>query len=276
MSEKVRKERKTHEKSAMYPAISISGCLEFVRKIDSLGGKSVSYSSVLDLMGLSSPTTKSFMYRISACKQFGFLTTGGSAVQLTDLTKRILYPVNGEDEVKQLLLVAFRNAPLYEKIIDRFKDKELPGKIQLGNVLMNEYRILKPVKDIAAECFIESALYLGILKNGVLCLEDEEIKQDITERKEAKESEKNEKGEAIDSNANIFSIVDKNKNIEIVEKNEDRNGGYSFEIPTLQQETAKFYIPAGVTSKDLDYIKLYVENMLPVFLDNLKFEIETK
>ena len=46
-----------------------------------------------------------------------------------------------------------------------------------------------------------------------------------------------------------------------------------FEIPTMGKKTARFYIPDGVTEKDIDYIKLYIEKMLPVFLENLKTEL---
>lgn len=53
-----------------------------------------------------------------------------------------------------------------------------------------------------------------------------------------------------------------------------RKPGYNFEIPTLGKKSARFYIPDGVTEKDIDYIKLYIENMLPVFLENLKVEIK--
>ena len=49
--------------------------------------------------------------------------------------------------------------------------------------------------------------------------------------------------------------------------------GYLFEIPTMGKKTARFYIPDGVTEKDIDYIKLYIEKMLPVFLENLKTEL---
>ena len=41
----------------------------------------------------------------------------------------------------------------------------------------------------------------------------------------------------------------------------------------MGKKTARFYIPDGVTEKDIDYIKLYIEKMLPVFLDNLKTEL---
>lgn len=251
------KEKKSREKSAAYPAVSISQCYDFIKMVDSLGGKAVSYASVLDAMGLSSPTTKSFLYRVSASKQFNFITTGGSTIQLTDLAKRILYPNNGEEESQKLLIEAFKNPPLYEKLIARFDGRAIPLQSQLGNILMNEYRIIKQVKDNAAKCFIESADFLGLLRNGVLCMnENEESASDTSDSAQQEEP----------SEENSF-ISDKEEQVSA------KDEGYFFEIPTMGKKTAKFYIPDGVTEKDIDYIKMYVEHMLPVFLDNLKEEL---
>ncbi len=251
-------EKKPREKSALYPAVSISECYEFIRQIDSLGGKSVSYASILNLMGLTNPTTKSFLNRIGASKQFGFITTGGSTAQLTDLARRILYPNTGEAESKKLLIEAFGNPPLYAKLIERFKDKAVPVKSQLGNILMNEYRIIKQVKDNAANCFIQSADYLGLLNHGVLCMDQMEDKPQAAISSQEVPSEKPD------------STEHAQRTDDFTRQQED---GYLFKIPTMGKKTARFYIPDDVTQKDIDYIKLYIENMLPVFLDNLKTEL---
>lgn len=250
--------KKPREKSALYPAVSISDCYEFIIQIDSLGGKSVSYASILDLMGLTSPTTKSFLSRIGASKQFGFITTGSSTAQLTDLARRILYPSVGETEKQKLLIEAFSNPPLYAKLIERFKDKAVPTSGQLGNILMNEYRIIKQVKDNAAKCFLDSANYLELLKNGVLCMDN------IREQTQSINSPQQEQSEKLDS-AEFLQ--------EINSSTHPQEEGYLFEIPTMGRKAARFYIPDGVTEKDIDYIKLYIEKMLPVFLDNLKTEL---
>lgn len=257
-NEQINVEKKSREKSALYPAVTISDCYEFIKQIDSLGGKAVSYASILGLLGLTSPTTKSFLNRISASKQYGLITTGSSTAQLTDVAKRILYPTNGEQESKQLLVEAFNSPPLYAKLIERFKDKAVPPKNQLSNILMNEYRIIKQVKDNAAECFIESASYLGLLINGVLCF-------DVSDSSVPQTNE---------STNDVIGTNAPSDNSKAAIANTSQSDGYNFEIPTLGKKTARFYIPAGVSEKDIDYIKLYIENMLPVFLDNLKSEIQ--
>lgn len=49
--------------------------------------------------------------------------------------------------------------------------------------------------------------------------------------------------------------------------------GYSFEIPMLNKHSARVFIPNGVTQENLDYLKLYISQNLPGFLDNLKTEL---
>lgn len=258
--QEVQTAKKGREKSVMYPAISLEDCVEFIKKVDKLGGKAASYASVLSMMNLKSATTKSFRNRISASKQFGLLITEGQAVRLTDLARRIIYPSEGKRESDQLLVEAFGKPPLYEKLIERFAEKAVPERVQLGNILMNDYRIIRSVKDHAAQCFIESADYLGLLENGVLCMD----------KGEAEQSSDSKLADATDNPGTLTGngIMPVEDNISA-----SKEEGYLFEIPTLGRKNAKFYIPDGVTEKDIDYIKMYIENMLPVFLDNLKEEL---
>lgn len=257
--DKMAQSRKNREKSVRYPAISIDECINFIRQVDELGGQAISYASILSMMNLKSQTTKSFQVRISAAKQFGLLQTGRGTAQLTDLARRILRSNEGKEESEKLKIEAFGKPPLYEKLIERFKDKALPEPTQLGNILMNEYHIIKQVKDVAANCFIESANSLGLLATGVLHIEQDENKNEQTiSSDEDKSLETEEKASQIPSET---------------AKTIEREDGYLFEVPTLGKKNAKFYIPGEVTEKDIDYIKMYVEHMLPVFLDNLKEEL---
>lgn len=249
------------ERSAPYPPATLEQSLRFIQTVDELGGKSVSYNSVLEPLGITSIYTKSFMNPLSASKQFGLVATGSQTIQLTDIARRILYPSDGEQERKALLIEAFMSPPLYAKLIDRYQNKALPPLKQLANILLNEYGIIKQVKDAAAKCFIESANYVGMLINGVLC----------TERPEAvytPEAPKAEEPDAVPTAAPVESAP-----TPAGKPAPHQEEGYYFEIPTLGKKTARFYIPDGITAKDLDYIRLYVENMLPAFLDNLKSEM---
>ena len=182
-------------------------------------------------------------------------------VQLTDTAKRLLYPTDGS-EIKQLLLSLFSNPPLYAKLVERFQDKALPQKVQLSNLLMNEYSIIKQVKDNAADCFLKSAESLGLIQNGILVLEQPAVADEQTKLEEQTKSE-------IKVSSQATPLQEPSR-----QSYATTAPGYRFEIPTLGKMSAVVFIPEGVTGKDLDYISLYMEKMLPVFLANLKDELQ--
>jgi len=247
----------TREKSALYPAVALNDCVGFIELIDKLGGKKVSYATILESMGITSPTTRSFLNRIGASKQFNLIITGGSTAQLTDTAKKILYPTNDESSMG-LLRTCFEKPPLYAKLVERFRDKALPNKTQLSNILLNEYRIIKNSKDNAAECFLNSAEYLGFVQNGILVLEGD-VDKALVKPIEAFVEKDRSDSEGTASQPVAPLLI---------------SASYNFEIPTLSGSSARISIPNDVSKKDLDYISLYVQNMLPAFIANLKDELE--
>lgn len=161
----------SREKSALYPKASWNDCLEFVRTIAGFHLKTVSYKEVAKKYGVNNTATKSFVARISTCKQFGLITTtGGEAIQLTETAKRLLFPT-GED-MRPVELACFAMPPLYNKLIAVYDGKALPSQDILANILMSNHRIQPTVKDAAARFFIESAGQLNLIKGGILCYSD--------------------------------------------------------------------------------------------------------
>lgn len=159
------------EKSALYPGATWSDCLDFIQKIGSFNLKAVSYQELAKKYGINNPTTKSFAAKISAAKQFGLITTvQGNTVQLTDVSKRLLYPTG--EPTRPLELQCFALPPLYAKLIAKFDGTALPAPELLANILMNEHRIIRSAKDSAAKIFLQSAEQLDLLHGGILCYSD--------------------------------------------------------------------------------------------------------
>ena len=159
------------EKSALYPGATWSDCMDFIQKIGSFNLKAVSYHELAKKYGLSNPNTKSFTTKLGAAKQFGLIiTTQGNTIQLTDVSKRLLYPTG--EPTKPLELQCFAQPPLYAKLISRYDGLAIPATELLANILMNEYRITRSVKDSAAKIFLQSAEQLGLLHGGILCYSD--------------------------------------------------------------------------------------------------------
>ena len=157
------------ERSAQYPIVTWEASLDFIRLIDSFKYKLVSYSEVAKKLGLSNITTKSFTGKISTAKQFGLISVSNKTIQLTEVAKSILYPT--ELDAYSIEVECFKNPPLYARLIERYEGKPLPSKEVLSNILMMEYRITQSAKDNAAQVFLDSAEYLGLIKGGVLAMD---------------------------------------------------------------------------------------------------------
>lgn len=170
-------ENKQREKSSLYPGVTWNDALEFARNAENLSSKQISYNSLANFYNLNSFQTKSFQAKLSAAKQFGFITTGDQVLQVTDMAKRLLYPTS-EEEINRIKVKCFSSPPLYNKLIERFLNKALPTQGVLENILFNEHKIAKNAKEIAAICFLKSIEQLGFAQAGVFKMEIPEISQD--------------------------------------------------------------------------------------------------
>jgi len=158
------------EKSTLYPGITWNACLEFLELIDSMKLKSVSLTILAQELGLKSTNTKSFTKKISAAKQYGLIESDHGAVKITSTGRRILNPTT--TNTYPIKHACFAIPPLHNKLIAEFDGKALPRLDLFENLLMESYGITKSAKKNAAECFMESAKQLGVIKGGILCYKD--------------------------------------------------------------------------------------------------------
>lgn len=239
------------ERSALYPMITVDECFDIIELVEKKGGKVHASSSIAQVLGVSEKTN-SFRSKISTLRQYGLIAGNQGTYKLTDISTDYLYPTDDKQR-KNAKLQAFLNVPLYKKLIEKYENQALPAMDKLANILLGkEFGLTKNTKDSAVEYFVKSLEQLGLLVNGVLILDALESKDSVMQ-----EEETVQKGNEIEE-----ATLEK----EILEKH------YTFEIPILSGETAVVKIPQSVTDKDLDFIQLYIENMLPVFLKNLRSE----
>ena len=250
------------EKSAQYPMVPWSTCMEFVEIVASFNLKAVSYAEVAKKYGLNSPTAKSFTSKVSTCRQFGLLTTsGGNTIQLTDTCKRILYPT-GED-VAPIKKACFGMPPLYTKLIAAYDGKAVPSKDLLANILMKDHKIQKSVKDKAAQVFIESAEQLGLIKGGILCYSSDETSEDSYPSQPVEEPSVEPHG--------MQSSVSPLSGQTLSDYSNNESDFITQAIPCESGKIARFIIPVDATEDDL----LLLRDMFDVLLRR-KFKIDAK
>lgn len=250
------------EKSALYPGATWDECMDLIKKIASFNLKAVSYQELAKKYGLSSTTTKSFTAKIGAAKQFGLVTTvQGNTIQLTETSKRLLYPTG--ESLREIELSCFAQAPLYSKLISKYDGLALPTRELLANILMNEYRITRSVKDFAAKCFLESAEQLGIIRGGVLCFSEAENVQGEKEETVPAADSFDSRGESI---AQSISVPSAKTSQAIAHDEADY---ITQAIPFASGKIARFIIPVDASEDDL----LLLHDMFDVLLKR-KFKID--
>lgn len=245
------------ERSALYPTITVNECFEIIETIGKIGGKVYSNGSIAQALGMSEKTN-SYRAKISTLRQYGLISGAQGTLKLTPVSNDYLYPTEDEQK-KNAKIEAFLSVPLHKKIIEKYENQALPQVDRLANVLLGkEFGLTRNTKDSAVEIFVKSLEQLNLLTNGVLVINASESSSTVVP--------------VID---NTDCNADNRSNIVHGEQPIEKNFSdkyYNFEIPTLGGETAVVKIPQNVTDRDLDFIQLYIENMLPVFLKNLRNE----
>lgn len=228
------------ERSALYPLVTFETCIDFIKVVDSFKFKMVSYHEVAKKLGLSSITTKSFTGKISTAKQFGLIATADKTIQLTDTAKNILYPT--EPDIHQIEVECFRQPPLYARLIERFDGKALPSKEVLSNLLMKEFRITQSAKDNAAQAFLDSAEYLGLIQGGVLQVSCEIVGTLRQEELQAQTSE-----------ASLKTVEEKPDPVRT--KLYSDSDYYTQSVPTNSGKIAEIRVPIDANEDDLFLIQ---------------------
>lgn len=154
------------KKSVLYPAITWSESVDFIRHIESLNLKVATYDQVAATYGLSAASAKSFTSKVSAAKQYGLIvTSSGSTIRLTETARQILASSGADFSTA---LTCFSSPPLYARLLEDYDEKQIPSVGLLGDLLVEKFGIKTSAKEVAAKCFLTSAEQLNLIQDGVL------------------------------------------------------------------------------------------------------------
>jgi hypothetical protein len=154
--------RPKRERSTRYPGVSLGESLKLCESLDSLGLDGTTAEAIASALGYKNIKTNTFSARLSAARQFGLLNLTGEGYALTPLARAILHPVD-RGELTRLYRQAFLKPPLYAELAERLSGKRVPEPEILGNVLYHHHQIIASAKQSAAEAFLESARFAGVL-----------------------------------------------------------------------------------------------------------------
>jgi len=152
------------ERSARYPSVPLQEAIAFCRQIDELGIDGLGATQIATAMGYRNVKTNTFSGRLSSARQFQLIALNDQNYSLTELALRIIHPIEPA-EVPQLQRQACLAPHLYAELIRHYAGKRLPEAEILGNLLMHKYQITASAKAAAAEAFLESLRFVGLMND---------------------------------------------------------------------------------------------------------------
>jgi hypothetical protein len=152
------------ERSARYPSVPLQDAIAFCRQIDELGIDGLGATQIATAMGYRNVKTNTFSGRLSSARQFQLIVLNDQNYSLTELALRIIHPIEPA-EVPQLNRQACLAPHLYAELIRHYAGKRLPEAEILGNLLMHKYQITASAKAAAAEAFLESLRFVGLMND---------------------------------------------------------------------------------------------------------------
>lgn len=152
------------ERSARYPSVPLQDAITFCRQIDELGIDGLGAAQIATAMGYRNVKTNTFSGRLSSARQFQLIVLNDQNYSLTELALRIIHPIDPA-EVPHLSRQACQAPHLYSELIRHYAGKRLPEAEILGNLLMHKYQITASAKAAAAEAFLDSLRYVGLMND---------------------------------------------------------------------------------------------------------------
>jgi hypothetical protein len=136
--------------------------------MDDKGLDGLNAEAIATGLGYGNIKTNTFSARLSAARQFGLLTLQDDGYTMTPIARGLIHPL-GPQEVARLRRQALASPSLYADLISRLEGRKLPEAAALANLLYHQFQITSTAKQAAAESFLDSARFAGVLgADGIL------------------------------------------------------------------------------------------------------------
>jgi hypothetical protein len=151
-------------RSCGYPMFALNGAIEAAKTLcNSLGDGPHSRQAAARGLGYSS-FSGAASAKIGSLVHFGLLARLAGSYSITPLAKTIFdYPAEGSEDA---IVQAVRKPVLYNRLIARFCDKPIPEKLEA--ILAADYGITGKAAPVAAQNFIQTLEFAGLLRDGTL------------------------------------------------------------------------------------------------------------
>lgn len=147
----------------LFPRETIEDALQIPQALKAAnGGNPWPPGEVAKYLNFGAKSDKLY-YLTASSRDYG-LTTGtrdASSISLTDLGRKAVYPASSGDE-HAVLVEAFYNVEVFERVVRHFGGSELPERQYLSNTLTTNFGLPESQHDEFISIFERSCRFLGI------------------------------------------------------------------------------------------------------------------
>lgn len=150
-----------------FPGNDLKTCVEVPRLLHIKGGGQGTPDQMAAHLGYKGTNNGAYLTKIAAAISFGLISKVGPVFVPTPLAHQILSPTYPHD-AKKALVDAFMNVPLFKRIYEDFRGKELPPEFGMKNALKLRYGVAANRVGNAYKTLMDSADTAGFFetKNG--------------------------------------------------------------------------------------------------------------
>ncbi len=151
------------QSSISFPYQDMESAIAVARAIYNAGGVALSRDQLAGVMNLA-VASGNFVLKVATARMFGVVTVEGGKYALSPLGFEILD--KDENRQKKARAEAFLNVPLYKRVYDEFRGKQLPPRpLGLENTF-EKFGVAPKQKSTARLVFDKSATSAGFFPNG--------------------------------------------------------------------------------------------------------------
>lgn len=151
-------------KSGSFPVVSLEEAVKLIEK-GSSGGFAMSKDTFAKAIGGSTANSGSFIVKLGALREYGFLERGGTIVY-TQLAKEVVAPKNNNpEEIKSRLKEAFFHSDVFSELYQKIKEGlGESSSSTIANLGVHDFKIALFKKEIFSRNFVNSGKYADLLE----------------------------------------------------------------------------------------------------------------
>lgn len=248
------------QRSTRYPRHTLAKAEEFGRLVFELGPRNCDVDTVAQAANYKSAANGSFAALRSSASNFGLIKAAGSGY--LSVTDEWIAAFHSENTVQlgRVRREAMLQPQLYSQLFAEYSGKQLPNVTKLSRDLyLKNYGVLKDAASTAAQVFIESAIYAGLIDNrGFLRLPDDVIDEQSTSSLSQLKSD----GEGFVDTAPLRNDPPRNAGFLTSPPPFEMEGLDRIEIRLMNGTRAYLFIPVPLPFGEKERLKKYIDLLL--------------